>query len=180
MYNSKEYWNNRKDPNKYNHIMEYEQVSIVPFVKDADRVLDFGCGIGRTFPLYEDKQVTGVDFSSMYAERCDNRMSHIVHDVHSEDLPFKNDTFDVGLLIKVTLHATDKEVRRIISEVGRVCNKVMIIAYNGNLEKLAPHVFKHDYLSIIKELGFSIVSYEDVEDNQTVIVYEKSSRDSNI
>lgn len=173
MYNSKEYWNERKDPNKYNNIMDYESREIPPFVKQAETVLDFGCGIGRTFPLYKDKEVTGVDFSSMYADRCDKRMKHIIHDVHESNLPFKDDSFDVGLLIKVTLHATSMEVDRILSEVGRVCQKVMLIAYDGDLDKLAPHVFKHDYEDILIELGFNIEYSKLIEDNQRVIIYSK-------
>ena len=173
MYNSKEYWNTRPQPNKYNHIMDYEQREIPPFVKEAKTVLDFGCGIGRTFPLYQYKKVTGLDFSSIYAKSCDKRINHIVHDVHESELPFKDNTFNVGLLIKVTLHANKKEVKRILSEVGRVCERVMLIAYDGELDKLAPHVFKHDYERIIKENGFKIQKSEFIEDNQRVIIYTK-------
>lgn len=172
MYNSEKYWNERKDPNKYNHIMDYEQRVIPPFVKDGETVLDFGCGIGRTFELYKDKQVTGVDFSTIYANRCDKRMTHVVHNVHKKKLPFGDSHFDKGVMIKVTLHATDKEVKRIISEVGRVCKEVMIIAYYGDLEVLAPHVFMHEYKDIIEELGFEVVKFEKIEDNQAVIIYK--------
>lgn len=173
MYNSFEYWNERKEPNKYNHIMDYEKREITPFVKDCKTVLDFGCGIGRTFPLYEDKQVTGVDFSAIYKDRCDARYNHIVHNVHDSNLPFHKNTFDKGLLIKVLLHAPENEVKTILKEVGRVCKEVMLISYYGNLDVLAPHVFKHEYIDIIKDLGFKVKYQKEIEDNQIVIVYSK-------
>jgi SAM-dependent methyltransferase len=173
MYKSKEYWNTRKKPNKYNHIMQYEALEVLPFVKDVKSVLDFGCGIGRTMPLYIDKDVTGLDFSSIYKDRIDKKVNHIIHDVHDSDLPFTEDHFDCGVLIKVLLHANTKEAERIISEVGRVCKKVLIISYNGTSKGLAPHVFKHDYKKLIEGLGFTIVSYYDIEDNQVVIQYVK-------
>lgn len=173
-YNSKQYWNERKNPNKYNHIFNYERDYIPPFVKDAKTVLDFGCGIGRTFPLYQNKEVTGIDFSSIYKDRCDPRMKHLVHDVHSEKLPFEDNHFDAGLLIKVTLHANNKELQTIIKEVGRVCKKVLIIAYGGGAkEKLAYHVFQHNYEAIINKLGFKCLSVNYVNDNQVIIEYTK-------
>lgn len=170
MYNSKKYWNERKDPNKYNHIMGYEKKAIIPFVKGSKTVFDFGCGIGRTLPLYKDKHVTGLDFSSMYKDRFKGN-EHIVHDVHENPLPFNDNYFDCGVLIKVTLHANDKEVKNILAEVGRVCKKVLVITYDGTREGLAPHVFCHDYKTILTDLGFDIVSAKHVEDNQIVIEY---------
>jgi SAM-dependent methyltransferase len=176
MYKSKEYWNERPNPNKTNLMVQYEKESISNFFKEGN-VLDFGCGIGRTFPLYSGK-VTGVDFSTMYKGRAIEAAkhldyTHIIHDIHESDLPFKDNEFSQGLAIKVLLHAPDKEAKRIIQELGRVCEEVLIIALHTD-KKTASHCFSRDYNKFITDLGFEVVSCEhNIEDNieQDIIIY---------
>lgn len=176
MYNSKDYWNKRPNPNKTNLMAKYEAEAIRKFVKKGN-ILDFGCGIGRTFPLYSGK-VTGVDFSEIYKDRAIEaanhlEYTHIIHNVHESSLPFKYKEFTQGLAIKVLLHAPDHEAETIIKELGRVCEEVLIISFNSD-KTTASHCFSRDYNKFITDLGFEVVSCEhNIEDNieQDIIIY---------
>jgi SAM-dependent methyltransferase len=189
MYNSHEYWNTRPEPNGHNNITTLDEQFIPNFLEGSKTVLDFGCGIGRTFKLYKGYDVTGVDFSTIYRDRAiksanDSNVNfeHIVHDVHKSTLPFKDDCFDKGLMISVLLHANETELVTILTEVGRVCKEVFIISlFNPNTitdgvmttqKNQASHVFNHNYKMIIENLGFKITSYDEIN-GQVILTYTK-------
>ena len=188
MYNSHKYWNERIEPNGHNNITDLDLKYLPDFLKNSDNILDFGCGIGRVFKLYEGKKVTGIDFSSLYKERAIDsskkfnlNFNHIVHNVHESSLPIKDDEFDKGIMVAVTLHANNNEVKTILKEVGRVSKEVLLMSLydsvklNGletNQNGYGPHVFNHDYTKIIKDLGF-IISYNNTLGNQIIVKYHK-------
>ena len=180
-YESIKYWNKRANPNNANATTKIEAHYLKPFLKDKFNLLDFGAGIGRTFELYKDMdQVTGLDFSEIYetqarasAKANGLNYEHIIHNVHSEPLPFENGTFEAGVALCVLLHAKPgKEVKTILTELARVCDKVLVVSYYGQGQKLAAHNFEHDYETLIDELGLTM--YEaaiDLSYNQITFVY---------
>ncbi len=177
MYNSKEYWNKRQDPNKSNYTNYIEDSEIPKLIEDCNSILDIGCGIGRTFKFYADKKVTGVDFSELYRQRAIEEASkheidfeHLIYDIHKNDLPFEDNNFDIGITVKVLLHAPQKEMIRILTEMHRVCKKVLLISYHDENKNLAEHCFAHDYISELNKLGYSI-EYSKIIKNQIIIVY---------
>lgn len=178
MYNSKEYWNSRSEPNKQNNVDLIEEYLLRKILSCSNKILDFGCGIGRTYKFYKNKSVTGVDFSSIYEERAKNEAkkqsinyTHLVHDIYQSELPFSENEFELGIMIKVLLHAKPDELKLILKEMKRVCQKVFFLSYCGNDENLAEHCFKHDYEEEIKTLGYKI-TFKEVIENQIAIIYE--------
>lgn len=174
-YDSFKYWNIRVNPNGYNDIKPYELKYMPNFLKGSKNLLDFGCGIGRTFDLYEGN-VTGIDFSNKYEVRAREaaknlEYNHIIHNVHTEPLPFKENHFNKGVAVKVLLHAPNDEAKTIINELGRVCEEVMIIAVNINTTT-ASHCFSRSYKEFIINLGFKVTSYNH-EEQQDIITYTK-------
>ena len=183
MYDSKTYWNNRPNPNKGTEPEHIDGYFIPPFLEGMTQdhlIIEFGVGVGRMFPFYKGLDVVGVDFATQYEAECRkkaiecglNKYSHLIGNVHERDLPCLDLEFNKGLLIKVLLHAPHKEAITIIKEMGRVCKEVLVISYNGTPEGLAPHCFKHDYKSMLNDLGYK---YEAEEiGNQIVISYESN------
>jgi hypothetical protein len=180
MYNSKEYWNKRKNPNKGSLPEEVDKKFIPEFLKGLPKphaVLELGVGVGRMFPFYKGLNVTGVDFAGQYSDQCFKKAKecglkdydHHIVNVHKGGLASRDSGFDKGLLIKVLLHAPHDECITILKEMGRVCKEVLVISYNGSGEGLAPHCFKHDYKKMLDELGFK---YESTTfGNQIIIRY---------
>jgi len=182
-YNSKEYWNNRKNPNKGSEPEEVDKKFIPKFLKgygEEDMVLEFGVGVGRMFPFYKNMYVVGVDFASQYQQQCEDKAKecelsdydHHIIDIHKEGLNSRDNGFTKGLLIKVLLHAPHDEAITILKEMGRVCKEVLVISYNGKAEGLASHCFKHDYRKMLEDLGFE---YQVATmGNQIIIKYESN------
>lgn len=178
MYKSKEYWNSRKDPNKSNFTNYIEEIEIPKLIDNSQSILDLGCGVGRTFKFYKNKKVTGLDFSEIYQQRAIEEAynhkleyQHLIHDIHQDDLPFENEHFDIGITVKVLLHAPKEEMIRILTEMRRVCKKVLLISYHDENKKLAEHCFAHDYISELNKLGY-LIKYKNIIENQIIIVYE--------
>jgi len=92
----------------------------------------------------------GVDYVSQYKGKYQekSKRDHLVVDVHKEDLPFKEQHFDVCLLSKVLLHATKEEAERIIAECIRVSKRVIVTT--ALMKKPAKHCFNHVYEEILE------------------------------
>lgn len=176
-YNSIEYWNTRIEPNAYNHVFDYEIKHLGNFLKN-ESTIEFGCGIGRLYPMYKGV-VVGLDFSEIYKDRAIDaanglNYTHIVHNIHNNPLPFDDNEFKQGIAVKVLLHATDSEAETIIKEPGRVCEEVFIISLKDKVD--AYHCFGRNYATMIEGLGFKIkFSAVEIEDGceQDVIIYTK-------
>lgn len=178
-YNSLKYWQGRSNPNDNHGITKSEAQSIREFVKGGISLLDFGCGTGRTFHLYRadhERKVVGIDFVTNYqaealkmATDVGLDFTHVPWNVHRADLPFFEEAFDKGLLIKVLLHANDKEARRIIEEMARACQQTLLIAYNKP-GKTAKHCFTRAYRPLLEEMGLNVLSHKHV-DNQDIIIF---------
>ena len=106
-FKTKEYWNQRKNPNNNKVNRSDERAFIKKYTEGAESVLDFGCGVGAMSKEYPvDAYIEGVDFVDTYRDRWKNNTRqeevwHVVHDVHEKDLPFKDQHFDVCVLSKV-------------------------------------------------------------------------------
>jgi len=182
MYESVKYWNDRFNPNKRNGTNTTEESYLPEFLKGAINILDFGCGVGRTFKFYKNAvQVFGVDFSENYRQRAiqeahDQNLNykHIIHNVHQDPLPLSDRTIEKGLLLRVLLHAPPGEVETIIKEMGRVCNEVLLISYHGTSKGLSSHCFAHDYVDLVEKLGFAI-KFKEITKDQIVLIYDSSS-----
>lgn len=185
-YNSKTYWANRDNPNR----KDAKPNAIESILREGvtGNVLDFGCGVGRTFELYENaSDVIGLDFVDTYRQRAmENAVGmpwgfyHTIHDVHVSNLPWPDGTFETGVLCAVLLHAPPDEAKRIIEEMGRVCRKVCVVSYLDNGQKLADHVFAHDYNQLMRDTGMTVNHRTtNKELNQLYFEYEKNRKHGN-
>jgi len=90
---------------------------------EGEKVLDLGCGTGRLYEIFKDKNTdyTGIDFSEklIHLAREKYRLKFIVGDILN--LPFSEEKFDSVWAIAVLHHIPSKELRgRAIAEIKRV------------------------------------------------------------
>jgi len=118
------YWNRVANEKRFSHPLRRDWLT--RFVKNpAARVLDYGCGYGRTLvELWRAgyANVVGVDFSEAMLARARvavPRAALARNDGHT--LPFQNDSFDAVLLFAVLTCIPDSnEQRMLLAEVKRV------------------------------------------------------------
>jgi ubiquinone/menaquinone biosynthesis C-methylase UbiE len=166
-YSALDYWNKRPNPNneagesatRVQRDIEY----IREGVKGATTILEIGPGVGRTLNAYSSGQkITGYDVSRIYTERLMEKakglglsLEMVYASADAEAFPFSDGQFDVGVSCQVFLHQKPAHLELLMSEMARVCKKVVVVS--GNYKRLGwfkhPHVFVHDYLEMSTKLS---------------------------
>ena len=152
------------------------------YFKEGDRILDFGCGLGGV----SEKLVSdGHDVVSLDVRDISlTDVKPVIYD--GKKIPFKDDSFDVVLVLTVLHHTPDPE--KLLKEIRRVAGRVVVIedVYDSwigkymtfffdslfNLEFSGhPHSNKSDkeWKKCFKRLGFSLVR----EDKKRSMVFFK-------
>jgi len=123
------------------------------YVKNSDRVLDLGCGNGRLYDLFKNKQIDyiGVDNSESlinFAQRKHPKAKFILSDVLN--LPFFDHEFDVVISVAMLHHIPSEELRiKAFKEIKRVLKKDgMVIITVWNLRQLKL-IFKYKLWHLI-------------------------------
>lgn len=137
MQNQKDYWNKVASDKRFTTPFRLDLFS--RYVAKDDRILDYGCGYGRTLSELSSRHFThlyGVDFSEEMIQRArfneSDEMKLSV--INSGKLPFEDHTFDAVLLLAVlTCVYEDEEQDAIISEIRRVLKPGGIIYVNDFL-----------------------------------------------
>lgn len=118
------YWDSVANEKRFSHPLSLDWLK--QYLKNPRaRVLDYGCGYGRTLAelsVAGYTNIVGVDFSEAMLMRARAEVPHaelIRNDGRS--LPFKNDCFDAVLLFAVLTCIPDSnEQRFLLAEVERV------------------------------------------------------------
>jgi ubiquinone/menaquinone biosynthesis C-methylase UbiE len=111
----------------------YEHIG--PFLKKSDKILDVGLGAGTLASLLKNKgyKISGVDIVNL------SLYSDIQPDLYNgKKLPYKDNQFDVALVISVLHHCgPNNENKKILTEAMRVAKKVILIedSYRSELER---------------------------------------------
>ena len=126
-YDVIEYWNKRDNPNSKNP-NERNTLKHISFVNENirinDKILDYGPGIGRILPAYnENNKITGYDISSKYRDRLLEtarqqkiELELIIDKSILTKFSFRDNEFDVVVSISVLLHQPPRNIVNIISE----------------------------------------------------------------
>lgn len=86
------------------------------------RVLDVGCGVGKTDSFLSPglEKISGVDVSSASIERARRENPHVEYSVYDgSSLPFDDASFDAAFLICVLHHVAPEERIALMREVRR-------------------------------------------------------------
>ena len=129
---------------------------IKPYLKKSDKILDVGLGSGTLSCFLKNKNynITGVDVVNL------SLYSDIQPKLYNgKKLPYKDNEFDVALLISVLHHCgTNYENQKVLTEAMRVAKKVIFIedSFRNELERKVVSItdqvanwefWKHQYLT---------------------------------
>lgn len=115
------YWDSIASIKKFRHPLPKEIVE--KYFPKGGTVLDVGCGYGRQLKQLSEWgfSVAGTDTSSAMLQQAKETAPEAELQQCRSDLPWKDDTFDVVLLVTLlTSVPFDLEQRKIVSEVKRV------------------------------------------------------------
>lgn len=117
------YWDRVAQEKRFSHPLRLEWLK--EYLERDERVLDYGCGYGRT--LRELVQAgyhnsIGVDFSAGMLKRCRRELPHVnLIRNDGRTLPFENNSLDAVLLFAtLTCIPQDEAQRTLMAEVERV------------------------------------------------------------
>lgn len=119
------------------------RVIIEKEIKPIDKVLDIGCGYGRTAHWFKDEQYTGIDFVPEFIEIAKELHPNKIFQVMDvrQLFPFKDKSFDWGVLISMKgmiIREMGQEVwDGIQKELSRICKKLLILEYGNNQKEEA-------------------------------------------
>jgi len=165
MYDEVEEWNNRKKhPNakvSQEQLKKYSFKYIGEYIGNSKKILDFGPGVGRMFPLFKKSDfVQGYDISDKWINEVKNEVKKydfkfdMIIEKEIKELPFKDKSFDIAVVMSVFLHQQPKNIEFVMSELVRVSKKVAVGTFfdsNKRFGKVGPIKFNHNYPKIIKE-----------------------------
>ncbi len=174
VYNPISYWNARSDPNNEAGRAHERVATDVDFigkhVGELKSIFELGPGVGRTFRAYKaGANVTSLDISKAYADQLSAAAAEagVVLQQHCQAglldrFPFDDASFEVGVACQVMLHQPPDVFAHSIREMSRICAKLVIISgFHSTFPQSAtkaigaPHVFSHDYIWALCELGRS-------------------------
>lgn len=114
---------------------------IFKYATRNSKILDVGCGYGRTAHWFADENYTGIDFVSEFVDEAHKRHPNkrfLVGNI-TEALPFKDKEFDIALLIsvkRVIAPVVGEKVWGVVEkELKRVAKKVIILEYGMSRPK---------------------------------------------
>jgi ubiquinone/menaquinone biosynthesis C-methylase UbiE len=194
MYDEVQYWNARAEPNYVKYCPDFVTRAHIEYVKknlsDCSNILDFGPGIGRIFPAYQNvKTVQGYDVSSLYKERvCAASMNFdFVFDLvvapAIQQLPFEDNQFDAAVSVSVFLHQRPSNILLVMRELVRVAKKVIAVTWqepkvpfhkigDNTLIRPEEYCFHYPYLSICYDNGWVVQNSEQF-DRYLMFTYSK-------
>ena len=146
---------------------------ISPFIKDGNKVLDFGCGdlsLAKSLKaIYPSLQITGVDVTEFANKPKD--IKFIIYD--GKSLPFKNNSFDTIVAFYVFHHCED--ALESFKECARVARKRILF-----VESVYRHPLEIPFMRIMDWIYNKVkpevvpLSYQFLSFNEWMKVFSKS------
>lgn len=130
---------------------------ISDFVKDEDKILDYGCGNGRLMELFKDKKIEylGVDVSEkllFFARKKYSEKNFLKINPKKTKTSFKENQFNVIYSIAVFHHFPSEKYRKEIAEeffrITKSNGTVIITVWNLLQKKYRKNIFKNWKLKI--------------------------------
>jgi ubiquinone/menaquinone biosynthesis C-methylase UbiE len=137
------------------------------YVKEGEKILDFGCGAGQWYEFFKEKKVQyfGVDFSEKLIEVAKSKYPDAnFRVIDGINLPFESEFFDKVYAIAVLHHLPSEKIRiLVLKEIKRVLKKEGILILTvWNLRrkwKVKKLILK---FSILKIFGKTKLDFGDV------------------
>ncbi len=125
------------------------------------RLLDFGCGSGKLFPLWTtvphvdayDRARSQIEIARAEALRVraanPYRVMHCLTPGRAET-PYDDDCFDLVVAAEVLLHVVPADIDALVAELHRVCHGHLALIVPAPFDNPAPHCFDHDYAKLFQ------------------------------
>ena len=138
------------------------------YLKEGDRVLDLGCGNGRHYELFKDKNVDyiGADVSEKLTEVARSKYPEaIFKEIDPLNFPFPDNYFDKVYNIAVLHNIPSEELRvQFLKEAKRVLKeKGIIVITVWKYYRLKSYLLLFKY-TILKLLGKTKLDFKDIFD----------------
>ncbi len=176
IYEPDQYWEDRggasyrvyTESPGYRHYREAQFDFFQKLIEESKpaRLLDFGCGSGKLFPLWTavpevhayDRARSQIEIARAESTRLrpDNpyRIMHCLTEGRAET-PYDDDYFDLIVVAEVLLHVVPDDIGLLVNELHRICRGHLAIVVPAPFKNPAPHCFDHDYASLYQD-RFSI------------------------
>ena len=168
-YDPDRYWQNRGGPSyrEYTESSGYEQYRRAQWQFFSElvarlrprRLLDFGCGTGKLFPLWVDvpevhaydRAQSQIDVAREEAMRVrPDSPYRVLHYVSGEpaEVPYDDDHFDLIVAAEVLLHVVPPDIGPLLDELRRICRGQLAVVTAAPFTNPAAHCFDHDYAAL--------------------------------
>ncbi len=126
--------------------------------KDKEKVLELGCSSG--FLTKHLGRVTAIDTSEGMLEitRKKNPLAKCIH-ADMFDLPFKDNSFDKVVTMRVWNHLNEEDLRKAIRESGRVLKKEGYLIFDAEERSWLRKVVSIIYKFLFNPTGYKIYQY---------------------
>lgn len=156
---------------------------ILLFIKPK-YILDFGCGSGRLFPLYQEKrieEVVGQDISKKALAIAKiryqlNSTPPPIFTLTNKDI-FKLPTnhFDLIISNRVLQHIFPNKIEKVINKLTKLSDKIYINEMSdSDYSNKTFYLFKHNYEKLFNQYGFDLIQKGKIE-NQTWCLFSRKS-----
>jgi len=135
-------------------VMKKEAEYVYDELRNCERILDVGCGIGSFEQNLPNLDIIGFDVSEEMLEEARKRSDKAFIRGNAEHLKFKDSTFDV--VFAVTTLEFLEDYRKAVKEITRVTKpdgKILLIMLNPRSEYFRQEIKKPgDYFRRIKHI----------------------------
>lgn len=169
----KEYWNSVANDKEFTTPFHIETFSNV--VSTEDRILDVGCGYGRTLnELYCKgyKNLYGIDFSNKMIERGEKQFPWLnLIEQEDDKIPFEDSSFESIILFAVLTCIVDdnhqisliNEIRRVLKPNGILyINDFMLNTDERNIERYMKFEEKYNKYGVFELPEGAVLRHHDL------------------
>lgn len=146
---------------------------------NAKKVLDFGCGSGRLFPLYLQKnveEIVGIDISPKTLKIAHERYPSDKIKTFSKsvfEIDFPEKYFDFVNCTRVLQHMKEGEIDEVISRLCFLSNNIYVNEMSDSDLRTIYYIHKYDYPSLFIKHGYIVDETGMIDDQKHFLFVKK-------
>ena len=145
----------------------------------AKKILDFGCGSGRLFPLYlknNAEEIVGIDISEnalkiAHERHPSNKIKTFSKSIF--EIEFSEKHFDFINCTRVLQHMGEDEIEAVIERLCTLSDHIYTNEMSDSDLKTIYFIHKYDYPALFQKQGYKIAE-SGMIDNQKYFLFSRS------
>lgn len=127
---------------------------------NAKKVLDFGCGSGRFFPLYIEKkipEIAGLDISKKSIEIASKNYPNKnikTYAMSIYDINFPENHFDFTNCTRILQHINKEEINKVVEILCKISSNIYVNEMSETDKKQVFFIYQHDYEKLFRKNSF--------------------------